>query len=303
MNTIGIIDIGSNSIKLLVVKINDDKSFESLFNKKFQIRLTDYMTSDKDELSTNGIKNFFGIISTFKILCNQFSCDEIIAVGTEALRNLKNSSYLIKDIYDSLQINIQILSPEEECYYGYLSSIPENMCNYVHLDIGGGSVEIGLVKNNKLTQCKSIPMGALNLTNQFNLNKNYSHQEKEATDYIIDQLQHISWSNECKSLPMIVIGGSIKTIGRIHKMEYDTSINIHGCILSKNDINSLLCKVQNLTIDEILSSTGVSKTRGDILLGALLLTNSIFEFFKCPSMIISKYTIRDGIIKEYIKNL
>lgn len=300
MSTLGIIDIGSNSIKLLIVKINKDKSYEGVFNKKFQIRLTDYISNDKDELSPIGIRNFYGIISTFKILCNQFQCSEIIAVGTEALRKIKNSEDLIKDISSSLHVNIKILSPKEECYYGYISSLPTDEKDYVHLDIGGGSVEVGLVKSNKLIKCDSIPIGALFLTNKFMLNKkNYSNYSN-VSKYITSMLEDINWINECKHIPLIVIGGSIKTIGRISQLESNTIKNIHGLELFNDDVKKLLNKVVKMNVSDISKSMELPKTRSDILIGALLLVNSIFTYLNSPKLIISQYTIRDGIIKEYI---
>ncbi|MEG0856722.1 MAG: hypothetical protein RSG52_09590 [Terrisporobacter sp.] len=303
MRTLGIIDIGSNSIKLLVVKINNDKTYEGVYNKKFQTRLTDYMSEDKDELSVVGIKNFFGIISTFKVICTQFNCDEVIAVGTESLRKLKNTNQLITDIEASLNINIKVLSPDEECYYGYLSSIPSNLDNYLHLDVGGGSVEIALIKDKVLVKCISIPMGALSITYQFNLTDKTTNKEKDVRSYIIQQLDNVSWLSKCKNLPIIVIGGSVKTIGRIHKMEYNTDKNIHGYELYNKSIENLLNEINKMTVEEILSSTGVSKTRGDILLGALLIINTILNYLESSSLYISKYTIRDGILAEYINNL
>ena len=301
MKTLGIIDIGSNSIKLIIVEINNNE-YKEIFHKKFQTRLSDFVGKHNKELSPEGMKNFYGIIFTFKKCCDNYNCDEIIAVATESLRQIKNSAEIISDISTTLNIHIKILSPDEECYFGYISSIPENLNDYIHLDMGGGSVEIGLVKDKKLVESISIPMGALKMTNKFHIKDGISEEDKlNIQEYVYNKLSKILWVNECKSLPAVVIGGSIKTIGRIHQMEYDVYCNIHGLELYKKDIESLLQKISKLSLEEIISTTGLSKTRGDILLGALITLNSIITYLNCSKIIISKYTIREGIINDYMK--
>ena len=236
MKTLGIIDIGSNSIKLIIVEI-DNSSYSEIFHKKFQTRLSDFVGRETKELSSEGMKNFFGIIFTFKKFCDDYNCDEIIAVGTESLREIKNSTEIINDISVSLGVHIRLLSPTEECYLGYVSSIPKELDNYVHLDMGGGSVEIGLVKDKILMESVSIPMGALKITNKFHIKDGISNEEFcQIQEYIYGKLNNISWIGECKNLPAIIIGGSIKTIGRIHQKEYDITSNIHGYELFYKDI-------------------------------------------------------------------
>lgn len=301
MKTLGIIDIGSNSIKLIIVQINSDSSYNEIFHKKFQTRLSDYIKTDSKELSNIGIKNFSHIMFTFRKFCDEYYCNEIIAVATESFRQLKNSPYIINHISTSLDINIKILSPDEECYYGYLSTLPSNINNYVHLDIGGGSVEIGLVKNKVLIHSLSIPMGTLNITNKFHIKDAISKNEIiEIKKYIYDKFKNINWINECDNLPIIVIGGSIKTIGHIHQKEHGLIKDIHGYELYSNDIDSLLDTFAILTLKETMFRADISKTRGDVLLGALILISSILKYLNSSKIIISKYTIREGLLKNYI---
>lgn len=302
MKTLGIIDIGSNSIKLIIVEI-DNSSYSEIFHKKFQTRLSDFVGRETKELSSEGMKNFFGIIFTFKKFCDDYNCDEIIAVGTESLREIKNSTEIINDISVSLDVHIRLLSPTEECYLGYVSSIPKELDNYIHLDMGGGSVEIGLVKDKILMESVSIPMGALKITNKFHIKDGISNEEIcKIQEYIYDKLNNISWIGECKNLPAIIIGGSIKTIGRIHQKEYDITSNIHGYELFYKDIEVLLQKISSMSLEEVIYTTGISKSRGDILLGALVILNSIILYLQSSKIIISKYTIREGIINDYINN-
>ena len=301
MKTLGIIDIGSNSIKLIIVKINKN-SYKEIFHKKFQTRLSEFVEKENKKLSPKGMKNFYEILSTFKKCCDQFHCDEIIAVATESLRQMSNSQEIITDIADTLNINIKILSPEEECYLGYISSIPEDLYDYVHIDMGGGSVEIGLVKNKVLLESISIPMGALKITNKFHIHNGISKEEEaNVQEYIYKKLKNVSWIDECKNLPAVIIGGSIKTIGRIHQKEQGVHSNIHNYVLFSHDIEFLLYKIRRLSLEDIMATTGISKSRGDILLGALITLNSIISYLQSSKLLISKYTIREGIINDYMK--
>lgn len=301
MKTLGIIDIGSNSIKLIIIE-TDNNLYNEIFHKKFQTRLSDFVGRENKQLSTEGIKNFYGIIFTFKKFCDDFNCDEIIAVATESLRQIENSNEIINYIGNSLDIHIKLLSPNEECYLGYLSSIPKDLDNYVHLDMGGGSIEIGLVQNKILMESISIPMGALKITNKFNIKDNISeHEMYMIKEYIFNKLNNISWLNQCKTLPIVMIGGSIKTIGRIHQKEHNIISNIHGYQLFSYDIEFLLNKINTMTLNEIIYTVGISKSRADILLGALVILESIICYLQSSKIIISKYTIREGIIIDHIK--
>jgi Exopolyphosphatase len=156
MKTLGIIDIGSNSIKLIIVELYKNSSKE-IFHKKFQTRLSQFTDNEHHNLSEVGMKKYFSIIYTFKRACDQYDCDEIIAVATESLRRITNSKEIIDTISSSLDVNIRILSAQEECYLGYFSSIPDDLYDYVHIDMGGGSVEIGLVENKILLNVLVFP--------------------------------------------------------------------------------------------------------------------------------------------------
>ena len=302
MKTLGIIDIGSNSIKLIIVEINKN-SYKEIFHKKFQTRLSQYMEKESKNLCEEGIKKFFNIIYTFKRACDNYNCDEIIAVATETFRQLSNSNEIIDDILSKLDVKIKILSADEECYFGYFSSIPKDLYDYVHIDMGGGSVEIGLVKNRNLVESVSIPMGAFKMTKKFHIDNNISHEDEvHIQEYVYNKLNNIEWIDKCKNLPAVAIGGSIKTIGRLHQQQQNVTSNIHGYKLFSHDLEFLIHKITPLSLDEITSTTGLSKTRGDILLGALLTLNSIISYLQSPKIIISKYTIREGILNYYMKN-
>ncbi len=303
MKTLGIIDIGSNSIKSIIIQL-DNNSYNEIFHRKFQVRLSNFVDKNDKTLSSFGTRNLLKILQLFKNHCHDFDCNEIIAVATESLRQIKNSKDIIDDISKSLNINIKLLSPAEECYFGYISSIPKSLDNYIHLDIGGGSVEIGLIKNKLLKESISIPIGCLKIKNKFHTEHGITSDEKyKIQEYIYNKLNKIPWINTCKSLPSVVIGGSIKTIGRIHQSKSNITSDIHGYELFYKDINHLLQVVMNLSIDEITSDMDISKNRADILIAALVVLHSITLYLQTSKIIISKYTIREGIVVDYVNKI
>ena len=97
MKSIGIIDLGSNSLKLLIAEQKHSKKINVLFEKKHQIRLSDYYIDDIPNLSAIGIYKLILSIQSFKEKCKLFECDKIIVVATETLRKCANKDVILNE--------------------------------------------------------------------------------------------------------------------------------------------------------------------------------------------------------------
>ena len=159
MKSIGIIDLGSNSLKLLIAEQKHSKKINVLFEKKHQIRLSDYYIDDIPNLSAIGIYKLILSIQSFKEKCKLFECDKIIVVATETLRKCANKDVILHEIKKETGFEVRILSGYEESYLGYVSTVNTlDYSNYFLVDMGGASVEIALVKNNKFKHYASLPL-------------------------------------------------------------------------------------------------------------------------------------------------
>ena len=296
-----IIDIGSNSVRLIIYKINRDSTFKVINEAKRTIRLGSYLRED-DYLSESGLNILLKVLKVFKDICKRYEVLEIYVVATEAIRRSINKYDVCNKIKLDLGLEVNILSGLEEAKYGYLA-IKNSMLekNAVLLDLGGSSMEITLMENGEFKETISLPLGSIPLTKMFN-NLESKEMEIELNKFIYDRLQEISWLKKNNNLNVIGIGGIAKHIGRVSKGNEDYPKELlHNYSMTRDEISKIYAEFLKLPIKERSNFKGLSKKRAEIFaapLGAILV---ILKYFDSEKYIISAIGLREGIIYEKYK--
>ena len=215
MKKIAIIDIGSNSIRLVIVQINKDNSFRIIDEVKESVRLGKDMTL-KGELNSSRIEMAIATLSFFKRLCLIQNINEILAIATEAVRKATNQKEFLRRVKTELSIDIRVLTGIQEAYYDYFGAINSmDFSDALIMDIGGSSSELILVKNRKLIHSISLPFGAINLTEKFSLQKAMDTKSETAIkNFLTSLFKDIPWLKDVENVPIIGIGGTIRNIGK-----------------------------------------------------------------------------------------
>lgn len=299
METIGIIDLGSNSLKLLIAELKQAKKINVLFERKHQIRLSDYYIDDIPNLSGIGIYKLILSIQSFKEKCESFNCEKIIVVATETLRRCANKNMVLSEIKKETGLDVKILSGYEESYLGYISTINTlNYNNYFLIDMGGASVEIALVKNKIFKNYASLPLGPIPLSSKFNLfNKISPFTKNEFKNYIYNEFNKYPWLKQGKNLPIITIGGSMKNIAQIHicnKGNYPES-SLHNFQMSYSELSFVNNKICSLDYNDRINIKGVSKKRADVICASSNFMKYFMLYTHSKKIIINSYGIREGI--------
>ena len=137
LKKLGIMDIGSNSIKLLIANLYSERYFDITYEEKIQFRMGQFIDSKKD-LTTEGFYKLRDILSYFKHICEVEEVTDIKAIATETMRRLKNSENIIHQLQHQLHITIELIPGELEAYYGYLATHHTiDLSDYLQIDIGG----------------------------------------------------------------------------------------------------------------------------------------------------------------------
>ena len=296
-----IIDIGSNSVRLIIYRIKGDSTFKVINEAKRTIRLGSYLRED-DYLSESGLNILLKVLKVFKDICKRYEVLEIYVVATEAIRRSINKYDVCNKIKLDLGLEVNILSGLEEAKYGYLA-IKNSMLekNAVLLDLGGSSMEITLMENGEFKETISLPLGSIPLTKMFN-NLESKEMEIELNKFIYDRLQEISWLKKNNNLNVIGIGGIAKHIGRVSKGNEDYPKELlHNYSMTRDEISKIYAEFLKLPIKERSNFKGLSKKRAELFaapLGAILV---ILKYIDSEKYIISAIGLREGIIYEKYK--
>ncbi len=161
-----VIDIGSNTIRLVLYKIENNQ-IKSLLNKKSPAGLAGYINKDRC-LKKSGIRKAVAVLSEFKEILDHMTIQEVFPFATASLRNINNAPEVLEAIRENCGFEVRILSGEEEAifdYYGALQAM--EMDKGLLTDIGGGSTELVFYQDHAIQRATSLPMGSLNLYQQY----------------------------------------------------------------------------------------------------------------------------------------
>lgn len=297
MNRTGIIDIGSNSVRLVIVEIKCDKYFRILYELKESVRLGEDMTTD-NSLNPDRMNKAINTIISFKTICDSYHVQNIIAVATEAVRRASNQKNFLNLVRSRTGVEIRVLSGDEEAYYDYLGVINSmDITDCLMMDIGGSSMEFILVKNKEIQNSISIPYGSISLTELYLINPiGFS----DAFDRII---MNIPWVYQAKGMPLIGIGGTFRNIGKIDRKRKDYPIdNVHNYYLSDNDVQEILFMTIDLLSGKQKKIKGLSSDRSDIFIGPIAAIHNIINRYNIRDIFISGSGVREGLLFENILN-
>lgn len=295
---IAAIDIGSNTLRILIGNIQENK-IKKLYSDRVVTRLGKDLTKN-GYLASMAIKNSIITLKNFKKICEKFNVSCIIAVGTSALREAKNSEYFCK-LVETLGIKIKIISAQEEAYYTLYGAIDEELENKDSIfivDIGGGSTEWIYYENQNL-RMNSIPIGALKIKELF-LNKEPYSEDKifKAMEFI---KKEISFSN-FKINSFVATGGTASTLAMIYLGISDYSPEkTHMIGIPTIEIKQLIKKLLSISLEERKKTKGVQSDRADIICPGLLILEGIIEYLNIEKVLVSENGVLEGIMKNYKK--
>ena len=300
MKNIAVIDIGSNSMRVLVYEIYENNSFKIIDEEKRMTRLGEFITKSND-LSNQGIQKLLITLEFFKILCEKNNVVEIIVVATEAVRRANNKKEILSLVKEKTNLDIRILSGLEESAYGYLTiKSTMDISDALLIDIGGSSMEITLVKNKTISHGISIPLGSIPLTKLFPFDTPADNDTKsEFKKFIFDEFDKLPWLKDAKNLPLIGIGGTARSIGKIHKKFINYPLDLlHNYTITFDEVKTMYEYIINLDINQKSKLKGLPKERADIFTAPFSALVMLMNYCNCPNLKISQYGIREGVLYE-----
>ena len=293
------IDCGSNSTRLLVSEVNNGE-IKKLY-KTHNVTKTSEGLEDSNKISIDSKKRLFKVLRGYLKEIEKYEASQILCIGTAVFRDAENSEEIIEEIKQKFDINLKVISGEEEgqtTSIGVLSDRDLND-NFLIVDIGGRSTEL-IYDNKKKIHVESINLGVVSLNESFLSQNPVTKTEEELAIQFINNNLHASENFTNREL--IGVAGTFTSIASIflNQQKYNEE-EIHFQKIDFDWIESFYNKIKSMTIAQIIANfKSLDPKRGITLTGGTLLTVSIMKKFKIKELKVSKSDILEGLIlKNY----
>jgi exopolyphosphatase/guanosine-5'-triphosphate,3'-diphosphate pyrophosphatase len=297
MVEIGALDCGSNSTRLLISTV-ENGTLENLYKEHQVTRLSDSI--DKTgRISDDSKKRFFKVLRKYMRKIEEYEVQEVFCIGTAVFRNSKNSDEIIDEVKKRFNLDIKIISGEEE---GLLTSLGvqssfKNLQNYLIVDIGGQSTELISDIENKL-DIQSEDIGVVSMSeNYFTENPISIDKEKNATNYFNDIFHDKDYAHR----QLIGVSGTFTSLGSIYlnQKKYDEN-EIDKVIISYDSVKNIYEDLKTLSVPKIISKyPSLDPKRAVTMTSGLFLVKNLLKKYKITQLKVSKSDILEGLILKY----
>jgi exopolyphosphatase/guanosine-5'-triphosphate,3'-diphosphate pyrophosphatase len=298
------IDIGTNSIHMIVVRVRPDLSFEVIDREKDMVRLG-AGGLDGRSITPTAMAAARQTLAKFKRLADSHKVDEIVAAATSATREADNGGDFIAEVDRLTGIRIKVISGTEEARLIHLAAgygVDIGGSTGVVIDIGGGSVEVTLGTARQMTLGRSFKVGVIRLTERFVKSDPLSgrderhlvkHLNREMGTYL-DQVAQRGYDR------VIGTSGTILSLGALATEKDGPVEELRNQRVSAKALHRLRKKLTSLTLEERLAVPGLDPRRADLSVGGSVLLDTIVRRLNADEFTLCDLALREGLVLDYI---
>ncbi|MFR2315552.1 Ppx/GppA family phosphatase [Terrisporobacter sp.] len=305
---IGTIDIGTNSMRLLIADYKNNK----IENRKKYINITriGQGVDDKGYITEEALERNLNALKEFADKCIEEKCEKVYCMGTSALRDSKNGQDFVDRAKELTNIDVKIICGEEESnlgFMGVLEGAGGDKSNYILvLDIGGGSTEFIVGNEDGIKFCKSENVGALRMTEKFITTDPISDEEFSKMSVFIEKtisstLDKIKGMHVSK---LVGIGGAITSLSAMNQqLEVYSMEKVHNSVVTKKDLEKILQNLKKMTLSDKKTIKGLQPKRADIITAGVKILHIVMEKLEIEKIMISEYDNLEGLICQNSKKM
>lgn len=303
MERYGIIDLGSNSVRMNIVNVYKNGSYSLVDQAKVMVRLSEGL-ADGGTLKPEPIARTLNAIKLFNQLIEAYGVTKVAAVATAAVRQAANASDFLGRALEEHQMAFEVISGEDEAYYDYLGIINTiDLKAFLMIDTGGGSTELAWVVDREIKASVSLPFGSVILTERFLSGDNREKGIEKAEKFVRKAYKDVPWLKDAKGLPVVGLGGSLRSVAKVHRGKDPLSnVSLHNYRMPGKELEALLTDIVNTPPDKVSYLPGIGKDRADIIAGGVLPLKVLSGYVDLEQFVVSGNGLREGVFfSRYFK--
>ena len=306
MSNIAAIDIGTNSIHLVVARPTAGRRFDILAREKEVVRLGSG-SGDMKQLGAEAIDRAVETLERFRQIADMWEAD-IAAVATSATREALNRQEFIGRARTEAGVEIAVISGMEEArliHLGVLQAVPVYDRDVLVIDIGGGSTELIVGSGGKMRAARSLKLGAIRLTNRFFASEPVTQNAIDSCrNYVRAFLSPVV--REIRKAGFSVTVGSSGTIATVMAMSAaargEQPHSLNSVRATREELDAVVARVAAAqTTRERERLPGLEPKRADIIVGGAILLEQLVSELDIDELTFSDYALREGVLLDRIR--
>ncbi|WP_373036081.1 Ppx/GppA phosphatase family protein [Sulfurimonas sp.] len=287
---VAVIDIGSNSVRLVVYEKTSRFAFHLLNESKSRVRLSENAYKNNGNLQEIPMQRTIDALKDFLSIIDSYKARKTLCVATSALRDAPNKKEFLLRVKKELKLNIKIIDGEREAYFGAIAcaNLLPPQKEALSIDIGGGSTEFSIINSKDITNTVSLDLGTVRLKELF-FDKN---KKNEAVHYIDTKLEAL---DDLNATSLIGIGGTFRAISSaILKNKKHPLNKLHAFSYTAYELEEFISYILEANEQE-LKNFGIKSERFDIIKPGALILQRVLKKLSIKKVITSGVGVREGL--------
>jgi exopolyphosphatase/guanosine-5'-triphosphate,3'-diphosphate pyrophosphatase len=289
-----VIDLGSNSFRLVVFTYG-----EGWWKRTDEIHEIVRIGEGLDatgELAPEPMERALETLEMYAHFCRATGVDEVRPVATSAIRDATNQAEFLAAARERAGLEVEVLSTEDEAYYGYLAAINSTaLRDGVVLDLGGGSMQLTQVRDRRAHAMRSWPLGAVRMTERFLANGGGPVKPKRLKAlraHVTEALEEAPWLEG----DLVGIGGTTRNLAAAAELQAELpSFGVQGFKLHRPALDALVERLAGLPAAERGKVPGIKSGRGDLILAGAVVVQSVMERGGFDVLEATEAGLREGV--------
>ena len=297
-HTLGVIDIGSNSGRVLVAQVAGAARLDVLGDARSTLRMVrDVVRGGR--LTEETMERTLRILHGFLAVAIGAGAERTTAVATAAVREARNGEELIERTRAELGIPVELANAEDEARFGFLGAVHGMpIAHGIVLDVGGGSMQLTHFRDRRMERFWSLPLGALRLSDGFLKSDPPSRGEMRALkDHVYTALERAGVRTLLADERLIGTGGTNRNLGKVdRRLRGDYPISrLHGYVVDRRRLDDVTALLAGMPLSNRASVPGLNSDRSDSIVGGALVVQAVMDLLLAPDLTVAGYGLREGI--------
>ena len=294
---VAVIDIGSNSGRVVVVRVSDDGHLQIVADERAPLRLARDLGM-LGRLGEDALERTVLALRDFLAVANGAGARDTVAVATAAVREAEDCDAFVDAIHDRTGLDVEVIDGEQEAAYAFLGAVHGlPVEDGLLFDIGGGSLEVTRFADRQLTGAWTLPLGALRLSDEFLRTDPPTAVERDRlARHVRRALKEAGIGGRIGGDQVVGTGGTVRNLARMDARRHRSFIpHLHGYRLPVDRLRVVADQLAGRKVERRRSMSGLNEDRADSIVGGAGAVLSILDFAGAADLLVSGQGLREGV--------